>query len=94
MIELQVVVPPAPSLPAMRVVDETIDPFALESVFPPTGRNDPCHCGSGEKYKRCHQPVDQEAWRFVALRTRQAAAACALLRTIPSHHPLFDPEPE
>ena len=19
------------------------------------GRNDPCHCGSGEKYKNCHQ---------------------------------------
>lgn len=18
------------------------------------GRNDPCHCGSGQKYKRCH----------------------------------------
>lgn len=34
------------------------------------GRNDPCHCGSGEKYKRCHgklgiqpafQPVRQQA---------------------------------
>ncbi|MCA9561086.1 MAG: SEC-C domain-containing protein, partial [Myxococcales bacterium] len=19
------------------------------------GRNDPCHCGSGKKYKKCHQ---------------------------------------
>jgi hypothetical protein len=25
------------------------------------GRNDPCHCGSGLKYKRCHLPSDQSA---------------------------------
>ncbi len=24
------------------------------------GRNDPCHCGSGKKYKRCHLPLDQK----------------------------------
>ena len=22
-------------------------------------RNDVCHCGSGKKYKKCHQPVDE-----------------------------------
>jgi uncharacterized protein YecA (UPF0149 family) len=21
---------------------------------PKIGRNDPCHCGSGKKYKKCH----------------------------------------
>ena len=21
------------------------------------GRNDPCHCGSGKKYKNCHQKI-------------------------------------
>jgi hypothetical protein len=25
------------------------------------GRNDPCHCGSGKKYKRCHLPLDEKA---------------------------------
>jgi hypothetical protein len=25
------------------------------------GRNDPCYCGSGEKYKKCHMKADQEA---------------------------------
>ena len=25
------------------------------------GRNDPCHCGSGKKYKRCHLPIDEQA---------------------------------
>ena len=24
------------------------------------GRNDPCWCGSGKKYKRCHYDVDRE----------------------------------
>ncbi|HRY28498.1 MAG TPA: SEC-C metal-binding domain-containing protein [Elusimicrobiota bacterium] len=27
------------------------------------GRNDPCHCGSGKKYKKCHLPQDEEAER-------------------------------
>jgi preprotein translocase subunit SecA len=25
------------------------------------GRNDPCHCGSGKKYKNCHMRLDQQA---------------------------------
>ncbi|MEZ4834426.1 MAG: SEC-C metal-binding domain-containing protein [Caldilineaceae bacterium] len=25
------------------------------------GRNDPCHCGSGKKYKHCHMKADQQA---------------------------------
>ena len=24
---------------------------------PKLGRNDPCHCGSGKKYKKCHGAV-------------------------------------
>jgi preprotein translocase subunit SecA len=27
-------------------------PFEREGVK--IGRNDPCHCGSGQKYKQCH----------------------------------------
>ena len=29
--------------------------------MPKTGRNDPCHCGSGQKYKRCCLQKDQAA---------------------------------
>jgi uncharacterized protein YchJ len=29
--------------------------------MPKTGRNDPCPCGSGQKYKRCCQQKDQAA---------------------------------
>lgn len=25
------------------------------------GRNDPCHCGSGKKYKHCHYEADRAA---------------------------------
>jgi hypothetical protein len=27
------------------------------------GRNDPCHCGSGRKYKQCHLEKDEAARR-------------------------------
>jgi preprotein translocase subunit SecA len=26
---------------------------------PRVGRNDPCPCGSGKKYKRCHMLIDE-----------------------------------
>ncbi len=33
------------------------------------GRNEPCWCGSGRKYKKCHEPGDQR---------EKAERACAL----------------
>lgn len=36
-----------------------------------TGRNDPCYCGSGRKYKHCHWESDQAAVRS-RLNTRRA----------------------
>jgi hypothetical protein len=45
-----------------------------------TGRNDPCPCGSGKKYKKCHLPEDEKAKHadFVkAEEERKAAAAAA-----------------
>ena len=43
-----------------------------------TGRNDPCPCGSGKKYKKCHLPEDEakrheELEKQQALRTAEAA---------------------
>jgi len=29
--------------------------------MPSLGRNDPCYCGSGKKYKHCHEPADKAA---------------------------------
>ncbi|HEX9604188.1 MAG TPA: SEC-C metal-binding domain-containing protein, partial [Myxococcales bacterium] len=28
---------------------------------PRVGRNDPCPCGSGKKYKKCHLPLEEGA---------------------------------
>ena len=40
---------------------------------PPPGRNDPCYCGSGKKYKQCHLDKDEAAAR--AARASAAAEA-------------------
>ena len=39
------------------------------------GRNDPCHCGSGKKYKQCHLAADEAKAR--AERAKAAAEAPA-----------------
>jgi tetratricopeptide (TPR) repeat protein len=49
-----------------------------------TGRNDPCPCGSGKKYKQCCWQKDQEAEhaRFARTAAEAAAAAAAERRKI------------
>jgi hypothetical protein len=44
--------------------DDELDDWLSDrkTVFTPrVGRNDPCWCGSGRKYKKCHLPADEEA---------------------------------
>ncbi len=42
------------------------------------GRNDPCHCGSGKKYKKCHlekdEMKDQKKRQEAALNAAKVAA--------------------
>lgn len=44
----------------MVEIDSPYDKFSIETIkvkkpeYKGIGRNDPCPCGSGEKYKRCH----------------------------------------
>ena len=42
-----------------------------------TGRNDPCPCGSGKKYKKCHRAEDEDVVH-AALKKREDEAAAAL----------------
>ena len=35
-------------------VSQDTDPATLAAEVPKVGRNDPCPCGSGKKYKQCH----------------------------------------
>jgi len=50
--------PPAPVAPAPRLVlnrgDEPIAAKTVQREQDKVGRNDPCPCGSGKKYKKCH----------------------------------------
>ena len=32
----------------------TVDPATVAAAVPQVGRNEPCPCGSGKKYKHCH----------------------------------------
>jgi preprotein translocase subunit SecA len=35
-------------------VSQVADPTTVAAELPRVGRNDPCPCGSGKKYKQCH----------------------------------------
>ncbi|HCS13215.1 MAG TPA: preprotein translocase subunit SecA, partial [Zetaproteobacteria bacterium] len=37
-----------------EAIEETAPPQPIERQSPKVGRNDPCPCGSGKKYKQCH----------------------------------------
>jgi len=39
-------------------VETTTDPATQTAAVPRVGRNDPCPCGSGKKYKHCHGKLD------------------------------------
>jgi len=41
------------------------------------GRNDPCHCGSGRKYKQCCLEKDETAAREARTQASQASAESA-----------------
>ncbi len=43
----------APAAPVERVAAQPV------RNAPRVGRNDPCWCGSGRKYKKCHMPIDE-----------------------------------
>jgi hypothetical protein len=40
---------------------ECIDFVKQMQAHPPVGRNDPCPCGSGKKFKKCHGRIGQES---------------------------------
>jgi preprotein translocase subunit SecA len=35
-------------------VETLVDEATVQAALPRVGRNDPCPCGSGKKYKQCH----------------------------------------
>ncbi|MEO8499718.1 MAG: SEC-C metal-binding domain-containing protein [Vicinamibacteria bacterium] len=64
----------------------------METPIPPKkapGRNDPCHCGSGKKYKQCHLEKDEQAARDA----RATATAEAEKNAPPAETPKEDEKP-
>ena len=53
------------------------------------GRNDPCRCGSGKKYKRCCADKDAAA-SSATLQTKAEAGARDLLARYPDVHDGYD----
>lgn len=41
-------------IPSIEVIDFVKEQEAINALKMKAGRNDPCPCGSGKKYKRCH----------------------------------------
>ncbi len=46
--------PPPSALRATHGDDGTTSARPQRRAVPKVGRNDPCPCGSGKKYKKCH----------------------------------------
>lgn len=55
--------------------------------MPTTGRNEPCPCGSGRKYKHCCGNGESQSKALIASRTRDSALAKLLTFAF---HPAFD----
>jgi hypothetical protein len=58
----------------------------VDTATPPKkapGRNDPCHCGSGKKYKQCHLDKDE-----AAAREARAAAMAEAEKNAPAADPV------
>ena len=49
-----------------------VEPTGIERLKD-TGRNDPCPCGSGKKYKKCHLSEDQAEQHEVLLKAQEEA---------------------
>ena len=45
---------PSGSVTVEQVFNTVVEQHQSSSQSPKPGRNDPCHCGSGKKYKHCH----------------------------------------
>jgi len=53
--------------------DRSEELLMLHDNWKPVGRNDPCPCGSGKKYKHCHMRADREAAQQAKMEAAQRA---------------------
>jgi predicted nucleic acid-binding Zn-ribbon protein len=74
---------PLGSLPEERPPVVIGGDYSVRRPIPKIGRNDPCHCGSGKKYKKCCYEKDQDLLRdaspYAGVTMTQAKASPALV---------------
>jgi preprotein translocase subunit SecA len=58
--EDETTVDPQAALSRMREAAQSAPPRAPANAAPKIGRNDPCPCGSGKKFKKCHGAALEE----------------------------------
>ena len=56
----------------------------MDAVRKDLGRNDPCHCGSGKKYKQCHLAADEAAAREARAKAAAASEAAPAAEAEPA----------
>ncbi len=56
------------------------------TVTPAPGRNEPCHCGSGRKYKQCCLGQDESAARDARAKVEAAAPVAPAGETVEVAH--------
>ena len=56
----------------------------MEPAATKPGRNEPCHCGSGKKYKQCCLASDEAAAREARAKAEAEAAAAAPAEDAPA----------
>jgi hypothetical protein len=47
----------------LKIIENYFKPEEGKNFIGKLGRNDPCWCGSGKKYKKCHLPEDEKKQR-------------------------------
>jgi hypothetical protein len=58
------------------------------------GRNEPCHCGSGKKYKQCHLTADEAKGRDARKKAEDAAPAEPAAPAAAAQPPRRKPTPQ
>ncbi len=66
----------------------------VETAVKRPGRNEPCHCGSGKKYKHCCLVKDEEADRAAREQKAGATEPTAPPEDTPSQHTPPPPRPQ
>jgi SEC-C motif-containing protein len=70
----------------LRVILQKLAAFLAPKDVPQLGRNEPCHCGSGRKYKKCC--LEKDAGR---LRSEREAGPMATGGAVSARGPAANP---